>query len=644
MVVLGLMGLSLALFSVGIVRLIRRIRIGVKPAPQPLRMLSAARDLLFQPALFARFDVGLMHLLLVWCLVLYLPRTIELCGSLMNPDYLVFATSTALRALYVPLREFVAVLLLLVIGYALARRWALKPAYLRRPKRSEFVLFLLALAVCSDLLQIACSFALLKEHHPDFELTVIGLPLAQLFGSTGVTWAAARFLVEATVWSHVLGIMVLFTWLPWSTETHILTAVPGLAAATGEKARVVVHSELEPVAATDLHHLPRKTLIDALNCTSCGRCDARCPAVSVGGKLSPASLMNSIQEALAGRPYPAGQLAAAVGLDAIWECTTCGLCEDACPLCIDIVNPIVNWRRSLVVSAEAVPLPVRNALDNHERSGGPLPISEASSVSPDPPAPLFDPDSCDWLLYMGCLARFDPSERDRLEAVVRLLSVAGLKFGILSTDPCCGYTLSRAGAETAFSLQADALANAFRTAGATRIITMCAHGHHQLTREYGARLKGLEIRYYLELLDMALKDGSLKFTEPVNREITYHDPCHLVHSGPSPEVIRNLLDSVAGLQRVELVSSGHNTQCCGSGGTRNLHSDARIAIAERRLAGATALGVDWLVTGCGFCRQAFQTAAATRFVRRPEQILDISEVLISALPVSTLTLGPTENK
>ena len=125
-------------------------------------------------------------------------------------------------------------------------------------------------------------------------------------------------------------------------------------------------------------------LLQADACTTCGRCNAVCPAEAAGKPLHPRSVVLGLRAAVDGRDDRPGifrerpgagtanrkhecNLASFAGLtaptfpnEAIWSCTTCGACNEACPVGIEVFDKIVELRRGRVetgivpVSAEEV--------------------------------------------------------------------------------------------------------------------------------------------------------------------------------------------------------------------------------------------------------------------------------------------------
>ena len=84
-------------------------------------------------------------------------------------------------------------------------------------------------------------------------------------------------------------------------------------------------------------------------CTNCGRCDSVCPAVAMGTALSPRRLVQTLRGGLLAGEADRDLLTGGdVTADALWACTTCAACVEACPVLIRPVDYIVPFRRELV--------------------------------------------------------------------------------------------------------------------------------------------------------------------------------------------------------------------------------------------------------------------------------------------------------
>jgi heterodisulfide reductase subunit C len=161
-------------------------------------------------------------------------------------------------------------------------------------------------------------------------------------------------------WTHAVVAFTIIAALPYSAFLHSITGPlnlmvhpgrPQLALDTPFDLREIEASgnfDVKVGVATlaDLSHPQRFAL---MACTNCGRCDSVCPAFASGTALSPRQLVQSLRgKQLAGDTKTDLLDAGAVSAEALWACTTCGACVEACPVFIRPVDYIVPFRRELV--------------------------------------------------------------------------------------------------------------------------------------------------------------------------------------------------------------------------------------------------------------------------------------------------------
>jgi glycolate oxidase iron-sulfur subunit len=81
--------------------------------------------------------------------------------------------------------------------------------------------------------------------------------------------------------------------------------------------------------------------------------------------------------------------------------------------------------------------------------------------------------------------------------------------------------------------------------------------------------------------------------------VTYHEPCHLVHTQKISQAPRNLLKGIPDIEYYELPES---SWCCGSAGIYNItRYDDSMKILERKMNNIAATGVSYVVTGNPGC-------------------------------------------
>jgi len=89
--------------------------------------------------------------------------------------------------------------------------------------------------------------------------------------------------------------------------------------------------------------------------------------------------------------------------------------------------------------------------------------------------------------------------------------------------------------------------------------------------------------------------------------VTYQDPCRLGRHLDVYDAPREVLDTLPGVERVEMPRSGKRAQCC-AGGTWSHCDRFAKAIQTDRLKEARATGADVLATACPKCQIHYKCA------------------------------------
>jgi Fe-S oxidoreductase len=133
-----------------------------------------------------------------------------------------------------------------------------------------------------------------------------------------------------------------------------------------------------PFGVKQLEDFTWKHMLDFYSCADCGRCSDNCPANAVGRPLSPRFISIKGRD-LMFKKYPSCTAAAIhekplIGTtydeDEIWSCTTCGACEQECPIGIEYIDKIVDLRRGMVDEG-MVPQSLQKPLSALEKRGNP---------------------------------------------------------------------------------------------------------------------------------------------------------------------------------------------------------------------------------------------------------------------------------
>ena len=128
-----------------------------------------------------------------------------------------------------------------------------------------------------------------------------------------------------------------------------------------------------------------------------------------------------------------------------------------------------------------------------------------------------------------------------------------------------------------------------------------------------------KVRHISEFL--ADKDLKLK---PLDKKITYHDPCHLGRHSGVYDAPGKLLSSIPEAEFKEMQHSRETARCCGGGGgVRSAYPDLSEKIAARRV--DEAAFADLLVTTCPFCVNNLRVGKERK--SSPVEIMDLVELI-----------------
>ena len=113
-------------------------------------------------------------------------------------------------------------------------------------------------------------------------------------------------------------------------------------------------------------------------------------------------------------------------------------------------------------------------------------------------------------------------------------------------------------------------------------------------------------------------------------KVTYHDPCYLGRYCRLYDIPRELIQSIPGIELIEMERNRMDAWCCGAGGGVKLGKhDYAAAVGKERVEEAIASTADVLVTACPVCIDNFNDAKeAGKF---KVTIMDIAELLCKAL-------------
>lgn len=329
---------------------------------------------------------------------------------------------SALRSIYVFTISFIevaSVFVFIATVAFLSRRWILRVPRLNKPELKGFPVIDATLILLSEIYLLACIFSMntadMALLNGEYGFLVSGF-FMPLFAGCGKT--CLHIVERSGWWGHMLGVLALLVYLPYSKHLHILLAFPNtyfgrlqpkgyinnMPEITKEIKLMMDPSAVPPpvdanaapvkFGAKDVFDLTWKNLLDAYTCTECGRCTAACPANQTGKLLSPRKIMMNTRDRLeeVGRNRDANNGVWKddaksliennyISVEELRACTTCNACVEECPIMISPLEIIVQLRRNLVMEESNAPAEWNGMFTAMENNGAPWQFSQQDRLN-----------------------------------------------------------------------------------------------------------------------------------------------------------------------------------------------------------------------------------------------------------------------
>jgi heterodisulfide reductase subunit D len=352
-------------------------------------------------------------------------------------------------------------------------------------------------------------------------------------------------------------------------------------------------------------------------CLECGKCTSVCPVARYDPAFSPRQM---IENALLG-----------FGDELLFDkelfsCLTCYTCQQKCPSDIDF--PVfVRKARSL-------------AQDNGQH-GVCAHSGQLQSLARLMTSPVIKQRRLEWLskeyrvseksdvlFWVGCAPYFAPifediefNALDITKASLKALNSLGIEPKLLTNEKCCGHDALWTGDIETFKKLAEHNAAQIKEAGVKKIVFSCPEGYRTFKLDYPNYVDlGCEVQHISEFLAEKIGQNGVKFKE-IKKKVTYQDPCRLGRHLGVYDAPRKVLESIPGIELVEMRHSGLESICCGTSAWTNCDSYSNMLRAER-LCEATETGAELLITACPKCQTHFRCA----MVDKGEEHRSISKI------------------
>jgi glycolate oxidase iron-sulfur subunit len=358
--------------------------------------------------------------------------------------------------------------------------------------------------------------------------------------------------------------------------------------------------------------IPEDDLLRA--CVHCGMCLSSCPTYRLTGQemSSPRGrlwLMRAVADDRLDLLDPLFD-------EQMYQCLNCRACEAVCPSGVHY-GPLVEASRAQLEQHRPRPLPQRalrwlglewlfaddrrlrrvvGLLRLSQRSGltalarklgilRRLGMQDLEALTPKisrrpliPGHERWTADSVDGpprraRLFNGCVMGTVFANTNR--AAARVVARNGADIDVPVAQQCCGALHVHAGMMDDARILARRNIDAFASSGDDPIIVTAA-GCGAALKEYGYLLKDdpeyavKATRFSARVRDFTEYLGDRELVPPtraIRRQVTYQEPCHLVHAQRISRQPRELMAAIPGLELIEMKES---SLCCGSAGIYNI--------------------------------------------------------------------------
>ena len=576
----------------------------------------------------------------------------------------------------------------MVICFSFFRRIVLKPRLIPMNLDAGLILGMILALVVTHFGAHSFHFAQAKLAGAPVWGTVFASGLGQLWLKAGLaagtlhTWSAINW------WAHVVIVLFFLNYIPYSKHVHLVGALPNFFFRNrGQKGimpkiQLDMDDEDEDDEAEPNWGVQRyeqfswKSILDTYACTECARCTNYCPAYNTDKPLSPMKLIHDIRyqsrdrgdllsaidraraakdlrevEALEEKLENLKPLVADgaeadsslgyIGSEALWSCTTCGACQENCPVFIEHPMKILEMRTNLVLAQEdAAPQELANAFKGVERNANPWGIGSDQRMDwADENTPMLDEDEpieFEYLFFVGCAGSYDNRCQKQTHALLKVMKHAGIKVAVAPEEVCCGDPVRRPGNEFLFQMMVEQNIETFTGYGVKKIVTFCPHCYHTLKNEYPQFENGsFEVFHHSEVLADLIARGRLKPGGSDRTAVTYHDSCYLGRWNGIYEAPREVINAMPGNHLIELERHGKTAFCCGAGGGRFWMEEESPRVNENRakeIINVLPKAGGIVALNCPFCTTMITDGLKAHDRDEDIKVMDIAEMILATLP------------
>ncbi|MFL6117487.1 MAG: 4Fe-4S dicluster domain-containing protein, partial [Catenulispora sp.] len=342
---------------------------------------------------------GTMHVLIFAAFLVLALRTIMLFSMgfsetllrvLSTPTDRFWAHREGARAVfeaYLFAKDLVALGAVVGSVYFIYLRKVVKPDRMTRSWEAMLILGFIIGLMLSEYLFSASQMVLQQRGFTWTEPVTSGVAMLV----SGLPARALWFVGGLAFWTHLSIILTFLNFLPLGKHFHVITGLPNVfVRRLGPSGKLPTPDlEKEDFGAKTLRDLHWKNGLDLYSCTECGRCQTHCPTYITGKPLTHKGVNQDLKHFVWEHQDQVGgyqthgtetpELPAIVGnilkADTVWACTSCGWCEQACPVFIENIPRLIDMRRYKVQVDAEFPPEIQRVFEGIERQGNPWGIS-----------------------------------------------------------------------------------------------------------------------------------------------------------------------------------------------------------------------------------------------------------------------------
>jgi Fe-S oxidoreductase len=599
---------------------------------------------------------GIGHALMFWGFSFFFISYIVFIGLAGGFGLAPVLAGSTFETVYSSILDIVGVFVIIAIFWAAIRRYVVRPERLETSAEAGIIMILvfslMSLHFCIEGFGFAGS-GVTTDWPP------VGAAFAGFLSGTGISESTLIGVYQGVWWLHYALILGFMVYIPRSKHLHILVSpVNVLFKPLGPKVVLepIPLEEPETFGVSKIQDFTWKDLLDLYACAVCGRCHVNCPAQLSGKSLSPREVIRNLREHLleAGPGLLASKAEASsesraktmigdvVTEEEIWACTTCGACQEVCPVNVEHIRKIIDLRRNLVLAQSKMPESAQLMLRNMQSRGHPWAGVQSLRLRGDwtnglELKILAEGGNANTLFWVGCTGALVERNVEATLSMTRVLKAAGVDFGVLGdAETCCGDPARRAGYEFQFQIMAEQNIEIFKSHNIKEIITSCPHCYNTIKNEYPRYGGDFKVVHYTQLIADLIRQGKLKLTNELNSILTYHDPCYLGRYNSVYLEPRRILQAIPKAKLEEMGRSRNTTFCCGGGGGHMWIEEqpGTTKINQMRIEDVLKTGAETVVTACPYCLQMFEESIEHKDIKDSLKARDLVELVEAAMKQS----------